>query len=88
MKERLRDKISQVVDKHHTRLSSVLDMDKDQLILAIQQSALHPSLSRSQYRAMEIILNLGNILLPDKLDLHQCIRDMLWTEVVKHIVAL
>ena len=37
---------------------------------------------------MEIIFNLNNIPLLDKLDLHQCIGDMLQTEVVKHVVPL
>ena len=87
-RERLRAELAQFVDKHRSRFSSVLDMDKEQLILAIQHSALQPSCSGVQYRALEIIFNLSNIPLLDNLDLHQCIRDMLQTEVVKHEMAL
>ena len=69
-REKLRAELAGFIDKYHTRLTTELDMDKEQLIFSISQAVLQPSADGSHYRALEIALNLDNISLIDKLGLH------------------
>ena len=63
-------------------------MDKYHLILVFQHSDSHPLPPGSQYKALEIIMNLASIPLANKLNFHKSIGDMLRTELLKHIITL
>ena len=84
----MREELVGFVNKYHTQLTTELDMDKEQLIIAITEVVLEPTTEGASYRALEFALNLANIPITDKLGLHQCIGDMLRDEVVKLALSL
>lgn len=68
-RDRLRAELVGFVDKYHTRHTTELDMDKEQLIIAITEAALQPTAEGTSYRALELALNLANIPITDKFGL-------------------
>ena len=58
------------------------------MIIAITKVLLDPTADGINYRALEVAVNLAKVPLTDKLDLHQCIGDMLRDELVNLALAL
>lgn len=88
IREKLWFELSGYVDKYHTQLTAELDMDKEQLLMAMTEAIPDPEARTTSYRALEVAMNMSRVPPIDKCNLFKCFSNMLKDEVVKLSLTL
>ena len=76
------------VEKYHTRISSVIDLDTKQLVMAMAEAVLDPEVGTTSYKVLEVAIDMSQVLETYKCNIFQCFGDMLKDEVMRLSITL
>lgn len=78
MMEQLRTNIALHADKYHTRVMAAIYIERDQMVLSAQHPSTQSLPAGSQYKTLDLSVDLASVPLDDKVNLHMQVGQMLY----------
>lgn len=88
VREEMKQKLASNLVPYQTRLLASMDLKRNQMKFSLHQPLAQSLPSISQFKALDVSLDLSSAPLPDKINFHRKVGEMLYSEISRNDMTI